>query len=350
MKRLVVCSDGTWSAPDSGDPTNVRRFEQAVVEPSASDGVRQEVFYDAGVGTGGGWLVRLSGGIAGTGLGKNIRDCYQFLVENYEAGDEVYLLGYSRGAYTVRSLAGMIYNAGLLPVARADKIDEAYALYRDRNRAPSSPDAIAFRRENNSPQIEIALVACWDTVGSLGIPPVIPWLPFDNLFNRRFQFHDTQVNRKIRYALHAVAIDEQREAFQVTHMNRSDGATTDISEVWFPGVHSSVGGGVRTTLGLSDMTLLWIAEAIATLPLGLELNLDAIVPNLSPNPTTPFGGATGIFAILRQFERDLTGSFDGIHQSARERWRELPDYRPPNLAQRFESELNAWAREHPRPS
>ena len=103
MKRIVICSDGTWNTPDLEAPTSVTRMARAVL-PTAPGGTAQVVFYDAGVGTEGSRLWRLIGAISGKGLEKNIRDCYRFLVHNYEEGDEIYLFGFSRGAYTVRSL------------------------------------------------------------------------------------------------------------------------------------------------------------------------------------------------------------------------------------------------------
>ena len=115
------------------------------VLPTAPDGAAQVVFYDAGVGTEGGWLLRMLGGVSGKGIEKNIRDCYRFLVHNYQEGDEIYLFGFSRGAYTVRSLAGMIRNVGVLRKSEAERLQAAYRLYRRSDAAPGSEEAVAFR-------------------------------------------------------------------------------------------------------------------------------------------------------------------------------------------------------------
>ena len=167
MKRIVVCSDGTWSVPDKERPTNVTRMARAVA-PTAPDGRVQVVFYDAGVGTEGLWS-RFAGGVSGKGIEKNIRDCYRFLMHNYEEGDEIYLFGYSRGAYTVRSLAGMVRNVGLLWKSEAGELGRAYQLYRRRDAGPSSEEARAFRAAH-SQEAAITFIGVWDTVGALGIP------------------------------------------------------------------------------------------------------------------------------------------------------------------------------------
>ena len=106
MKRLIVCCDGTWQKLANSCPTNVVKIAQAI-KPVASDGTPQIVFYDEGIGTGD-EINRITGGAFGWGIDQNIQDAYRFLCLNYEAGDEIYLFGFSRGAYTVRSLAGLL--------------------------------------------------------------------------------------------------------------------------------------------------------------------------------------------------------------------------------------------------
>ena len=124
MKRIVICSDGTWQTPRQANVTHVVEMARAVL-PTAPDGTTQVVFYDASVGTEG-WINRLVGGISGKGIQQNIRDCYRSLIYNYEDGDEIYLFGFSRSAYTVRSLAGLICNCGMLTKAGAVRQPEAY--------------------------------------------------------------------------------------------------------------------------------------------------------------------------------------------------------------------------------
>ena len=124
-KRIVISSDGTWNRPDQKNPTNVIKMARAIL-PTAPDGKCQVVFYDQGVGTGK-RLDRWLGGAFGQGLEKNVEDAYRFLMHNYDEGDEIYLFGFSRGAFTARSTVGMIRNSGLLHKTHADRFSKAYA-------------------------------------------------------------------------------------------------------------------------------------------------------------------------------------------------------------------------------
>src|SRR5215217_600642 len=132
MKHLIVCCDGTWNRPDQIDrgvaaPTNVAKLALALADTDAA-GNRQLLHYQAGVGTRR-WE-HLTGGGLGVGLSRNVIECYRFVVDNYEPGDELYFFGFSRGAFTARSLAGLVRNAGILRPGHRDLIEEAYALYR----------------------------------------------------------------------------------------------------------------------------------------------------------------------------------------------------------------------------
>jgi hypothetical protein len=100
MKKIIICADGTWQSPESDSVTHILRIARGIA-PEDADGNKQIVFYDWGVGSS---SDTLTGGITGKGIDKNILDCYRFLVHNYNAGDQLYLFGFSRGAYTVRSL------------------------------------------------------------------------------------------------------------------------------------------------------------------------------------------------------------------------------------------------------
>lgn len=131
MKNIIICSDGTWQSPESDTSTHILRIARGIA-PEDAAGNKQVVFYDWGVGSDGN---PLTGGATGNGIDKNILDCYRFLVHNYDDGDAVYLFGFSRGAYTVRSLAGLIGNCGILRREHAGKAAKAYSLYRRRSRA-----------------------------------------------------------------------------------------------------------------------------------------------------------------------------------------------------------------------
>ncbi len=253
MKRLIVCCDGTWQSLESDYPTNVVKIAQAI-EPEDKNGIAQVVFYDAGIGTEGSTAIqrkidRIAGGGLGKGIDQNIKDGYRFLSLNYSPGDEIYLFGFSRGAYTVRSLAGLMYNSGLVTRPNIRKVPKAYKLYRN-DKKPDHPDNIDFRQkygftdEKYGTHVPITLLACWDTVGSLGIPDIISWINIDDKINNQYSFHNSRLSPIIQNALHAVAIDEQRSTFYVTLMEESNKTKEqNMIQKWFPGDHGSVGGG-----------------------------------------------------------------------------------------------------------
>lgn len=258
-RRLVVCADGTWNTADqvSGGtrtPTNVVKLARAL-RPVASDGTSQIVFYHDGVGTHPG-IERFIGGAFGAGIDRNICDCYRFLIQNFAPGDEIYLFGFSRGAYTVRSLAGLIRNCGLLLPDHDERIPDAYALYRDRSSAsaPAMPQAQAFRAAF-AHEVRIKCIGVWDTVGALGIP-----LEGLNLFrSTRYLFHDVTLSSWVDNAFQALAIDERRGPFLPCVWEQQPGASQRLEQVWFAGVHSNVGGGYPDA-GLADVAFDWLRE------------------------------------------------------------------------------------------
>jgi uncharacterized protein (DUF2235 family) len=265
MKRLITCTDGTWNKPgDTEDgksiDTNVCLIYNAIAERDGS-GIRQLKVYDTGVGSGYTINDQIMGGMAGEGLDKRIKDVYSFLVLNYAKGDELYLFGFSRGAYTARSLAGFIRNCGILKPENLTLLDKAYQLYRDRNTytMPDSDMMVSFRRnycfKNITP---IKFIGVWDTVGAMGIP--LPWF---NTFNyEKYKFHDVTLSSTIEYAYQALAIDEHREMFEPSIWKRSTNNVcnkqTTLEQCWFPGVHSNIGGGYADK-GLSNGCLQWMA-------------------------------------------------------------------------------------------
>ncbi len=354
MKRLIVCCDGTWQNLECPYPTNVVKIAQAI-EPIAKDGISQVVFYDEGIGTGGSTEVekkldRISGGALGKGIDKNIQDSYRFLCLNYSPGDEIYLFGFSRGAYTVRSLAGLMYNSGLLSRSNVRHIPEAYRLYRDRLK-PDHPDIAEFRQQYSfktdkyGDRVPITLLACWDTVGSLGIPDLTSFLNLDHKINEKYQFHDPKLSPIIQNALHAVAIDEQRSTFYASLMEKSNRAEDQrLIQKWFPGDHGCVGGGSKEQSGLSDAALKWMIDSIDELGLGLEIDTIVIPTGVSPNPDAdykvePKSIIGKMTKILGTKVREVSDNFDDLHESVKIRWHDRTDYRPNNL-QKHSSKLN----------
>jgi uncharacterized protein (DUF2235 family) len=290
-KRIVICADGTWNSPYRSDAserclTNVFKIAQAV-KPIARDRTPQLVYYHPGVGTGWGRIDRVLGGGLGLGISRNIIDAYLFIVSNYEAGDEIFLFGFSRGAYTVRSLAGLIRNCGILRKAHTDRVQAAYDHYRDPDDAwhPSGIRAIEFRQRfswREKPASSdgdcgrdsgITFLGVWDTVGALGVPDGI----LRYVTKRSYAFHDTQLSRWVDHAYHALALDEHRAPFYPTLWDprspRLPGQT--IEQVWFAGAHSNVGGGYPDS-GLSDIAFEWLADRARRH--GLDVDPDTVHP------------------------------------------------------------------------
>ncbi|WP_017718615.1 DUF2235 domain-containing protein [Kamptonema formosum] len=335
MKRLIVCCDGTWQKLTDPCPTNVVKIAQAI-KPVASDGTLQLLYYDEGVGTDEDAAERFLGGAFGKGIDQNIQDAYRFLCLNYVEGDEIYLFGFSRGAYTVRSLAGLMYNTGLLKRENIRQAPEAYQLYCNRGIAPSDEEAKDFRKENSlGSRVEITLLGCWDTVGSLGIPDLSYFGPLTQQLNNQYRFHDTQLNKKIKNALHAVAIDEQRKVFNVTPMHKHPDAPDQVlRQVWFPGDHGCVGGGTLKKSKLADGTLKWMIESIGSLGLGLEFDISKINPPLDFDYTCDFQVKSIIEKATKlggTILREIGDEIDELHESVKLRWKQRSDYRPPNL-------------------
>ncbi|KAB7756281.1 MULTISPECIES: DUF2235 domain-containing protein [Mycobacteriaceae] len=261
-KRLVVCCDGTWNTPDqhsrgAPSPTNVTKLALAIA-PRDPKGCEQRMFYHRGVGTS--RYERVRGGAFGLGLARDVRDTYRFLVENYEPGDALFFFGFSRGAFTARSTAGFVRNCGILRREYADKIGEAYSFYRGRSSTshPRSIEATLFR-SSYSHEPDIHFIGVWDTVGALGIP--LNGLRLVNLFNRRFQFHDTELSTRVHAAFQALAIDEKRGPFRPAVWKQAPDApkSQHVEQVWFAGVHCDIGGGYDPP-GLSDITLPWMVQ------------------------------------------------------------------------------------------
>ena len=360
MKRLVVCCDGTWQSQDNEIPTNVLKIAQAVrqIDQRENNYTPQILYYDQGIGavpsrgetqsllkSVGDSIEKIGGGAFGWWIDEKIEEAYIFLCLNYEPGDEIYLFGYSRGAYTVRSLAGLISYCGLLKRPQiGKKVAKAYEIYRTAEKEQREQDAQQFRTDNQIQEpVHIKFLGCWDTVGSLGIPNLTPLLLVDRLFNVRYQFHDNDLSSIIENARHAIAIDERTPGFDVAIMIPGEDFEGTLEQVWFPGVHGCVGGGEQETLGLSNAALKWMADEAGEV--GLDLNLKLAKDTDYINYKTsfksdfildPFGIRGRDIAKLDdrlppKFKFNLNHSF---HDSVKQRWCD-PDieYRPKNLTE-----------------
>lgn len=329
-KRIVICSDGTWNTPDQKDrgkyrPSNVVKIARAVAA-FGRDKKPQIVFYDKGVGTGWG-LDRLTGGAFGQGLTNNIKDAYRFIIHNYDDGDELFFFGFSRGAYTVRSTVGLIRNSGLLRKIHADKLPEAFKLYRREDVAPDSEIAKDFRK-SHSREIKVKFVGVWDTVGALGIP--IHGLKF--LTRRRHQFHDVTLSSYVQNGFHALAIDEKRKAFKPAIWETKKLKNQNVEQVWFAGVHTNIGGGYEDS-GLSDITFMWMKKKAEEC--GLSFDKFYVQKTVQPNFQGELRNSKkGLFKFFPDYIRSIgkgKNSKEKVHSTALERLSKIPSYKPDNL-------------------
>jgi len=319
MKRLIFCFDGTWNRLDAPYPTNVVLMAQSIL-PTAIDRLTKEptvqnIYYDQGVGTAQG--TKWAGGVFGEGLLDNIVTAYSFLIFNYQIGDEIYIFGFSRGAFTARSFAGFLRTVGILRRCDAGKIAHSVEAYKHRSpeekpdaesflryRAAASPDICCdinediWRQKNvlgyragASPILRIRYLGVWDTVGELGVPNDLLIAPF---INKQYMFHETGLDNMVVAARHAVAIDEPRKSFapalwdNVGALNTELGFSSDVSDapyqqMWFPGVHGSVGGG-GDVRGLSDFALQWVVDGAREVGLALDTTRTSQIYTLNPDP------------------------------------------------------------------
>lgn len=349
MKRLVLCCDGTWNRADQtteqGDacPTNVVRF--AYLTAQRDGATPQILFYDQGVGTGN-RVDRMTGGAFGRGLEDNIHDAYRFLIANWEPGDQIFLLGFSRGAFTARSIAGMVRKCGILKRLSVRQYRQALAHYRQRGEAdhPDDPVYRDFRAAHSVAgpgPIPIRFIGVWDTVGSLGIP----LRGLRALTRRKYRFHDTELSGSVEHAYHALAVDERRSPFEPARWTSEPKGTQKIEQVWFPGVHSDVGGGYGERK-ISDLSLGWMLEKAQAAGLAVDQEVLAAIA-LAPDPLAPLHESKkGLYKLTPGVDRAIglkphpddgdappvADRTQSLHPSVLARWDADPAYRPPNLA------------------
>ncbi|WP_075290332.1 DUF2235 domain-containing protein [Pararhizobium arenae] len=335
--HLVVFCDGTWNTPDQMEdglpaPTNVVKLRNALAAVD-KNGQEQRVYYHPGVGTDGGLWDRVAGGGMGEGLDKNIMSAYNWLARNYTNGASIWLFGFSRGAYTVRSLGGMIARCGLLNATAGGMseksiwaaIETLFENYRTPAKAAKAVKATTkmpfhgVATGNATKQsMPIHFIGVWDTVGALGVPDDLALL---NLLDdpAKHSFHDTDLNRIVLNARHAIAIDEKRQSFTPTLWTNVEDRKDTVKQVWFPGVHADVGGGYGRS-ALSDGALLWMIDEARALELNFRENIEQ---QLSIDPLGLLhDSVTGVFKSLKTRPRDVPLFMDGsgeLHKSALDR-------------------------------
>jgi uncharacterized protein (DUF2235 family) len=350
-KRIALFLDGTWN--NVSDNTNVWRLKSLCSKSS-----EQLVYYSAGVGTQSG--EHLSGGMFGIGINEEVVNAYEWLVEHYEQDAQLFIFGFSRGAFTARSLAGFISKCGLLKPGSPVSMKQMFERYR-KGTAQSVlalgkvvesglPLEDRWIKEYSRP-IPIWFQGVWDTVGALGVP--LPCVP--NVSREDFAFLETDLRINDTHAYHALAIDEHRKAFAPTLWVKSTPKQGDtypprdldhVEQRWFAGAHANVGGGYENDL-LAQIPLQWLMnKAIAH---GLEFKDNVVIDgdeNTCPIRDSLAEMAHGIYEVLtlgkhyyRSIGAEPRDTGDAVESTINEtidgtvfdRWRADETYRPPNL-------------------
>lgn len=362
MKRLAMFLDGTWNV--ISDNTNVWRF-RALLAPTSVDGQKQCAYYSTGLGTKFG--ERLRGGMFGWGIDTAITSAYEWLMDNYEDDDEIFIFGFSRGAYMARSLSGFVSECGLLEPGAPLGVNQMYCRYRipdattlrELQRQQREEGRTNFTREERSMlqfsrAIPIKFLGIFDTVGSLGVPFPL----YRRIVGRAYPFLNTGLRQSNEFAFHALALDEHRKAFDAT-LWTNKGATNAkprpierTEQRWFVGSHANVGGGYYDD-PLAQLPFKWI-EARA---MGLGLTFIRQYPIAAdvasckiPNSFAEF--LKGWYRVLKFWiphhrKIDTPPKDEGpgvsninetIDASVFERWRQNASYRPQSLRR--------WAKKH----
>jgi hypothetical protein len=332
LKRLILCLDGTWNTADSQQITNIVRIRDLIAPKvsTAAGAEEQRIYYHTGVGTGLSMRDKVIGGAVGSGLAHNVRAAYRYLSHQYEADVEIYIFGFSRGAFTARSLAGYIGASGLLKADHCSAENEErawrYYLTSPDDRFPKEAEALARLSYDT---VRIRLLGVFDTVGALGVPLEA----LGNWNARRFQFHNVTLGSNIDFAFHALAIDEKRGPFKPSLWQLPYHRGFRFAEqVWFPGVHSNIGGGYEDR-GLSDRTLFWMLSRIEKHQLGLVLLddwRDAVSPKVggelyeSRTPAYQWSRYRPMIRIINQLPKELA-----VQPTARRRVASLPPHAIP---------------------
>lgn len=375
-KNIVLCSDGTGNSGGKGRGTNVWRIFNAIDLNGHKWDLKkcpQVAFHDDGVGTQSNVLLKILGGALGFGLKRNIREIYTFLVKNYNPGDRIYLLGFSRGAYTIRAVAGMIAQLGIIDRRKYDDeelkrvVRRAVAILRgnfqrsfvqqfssaerlEKRKESLTSKAGQFRQECcveddvHAPDglIDIAFVGVWDTVDAYGFP-------FDHLADLwhylvyPFRFPDTKISDRIQHAAQAISIDDERHTFHPVLWDENETTVNRVNQVWFPGVHSNVGGGYPKD-GLALVSLDWMMSQAEDAGLRFLKDDRTHIQNSANGYDKLYNSRSGAAIFYRYQPRNLAEICEArgidvpkIHDSTFQRIRSsVEGYGPGNLPTRFQ--------------
>jgi uncharacterized protein (DUF2235 family) len=259
----VVILDGTLSSSEPGEEGNAGLLFQLLKEMGHR--ANRRLYYEPGMQWEG-WL-RGVALIEGRGIAPQIQRAYGWLASGYREGDRIFLFGYSRGAYAVRSLAGVIDRVGL--VKRGCATERMVKLaWRHYERAPDSLAAQAFARAYCHLEAPVEMVGVWDTVKALGLRLPFFWM----LSPDRHAFHNHHLGASVRHGYHALALDETRLAFAPVLWDCPPGWEGNVEQVWFRGAHGDIGGQigkVATARPLANIPLVWMLERAEALALAL---------------------------------------------------------------------------------
>ena len=353
IRRLALFLDGTWN--QVSDNTNIWRF-RALFAPVGADGRTQLGFYSTGLGTKFG--EKISGGMFGAGIDTAITSAYEWLMEHYRPGDEIFIFGFSRGAYTARSLSGFVSKCGLLQSGAPLGVNQLFMRYR-RSGQRTIRELIAARNDGKgdfsfeeswmlkfAQAVPIKFLGVFDTVGALGVP--LPWL-----HRTAYPFLNTGLRQNNEYAFHALAIDEHRKAFAPT-LWTNEGATQAkprpierTEQRWFVGAHANVGGGCFDD-PLAGLAFKWLERKALALGLAFKdsfaLEPQADRATISDSYAEFMWGLYRLATFCRPYYRAIgeppinegpgvSNINETIDASVFDRWRADPSYRPPALRQ-----------------
>jgi uncharacterized protein (DUF2235 family) len=251
-KNIVIFSDGTGQVGGEGNSTNIHKLFNMI-----EDRTQQQVaFYDPGLGTD---RRKVAGNVGGGGISRNIKQCYRFIFDEYQAGDHIFLFGFSRGAATVRSLSSFIHYFGILPKSRPELIDKAYKIYKKSNDEKREIEAAEFVRKHHTIWTSIKFIGCFDTVAALGLPFKTASALLNGIPGFRHKFHNFRLSQSVENAYHALALDDERKTFHPVLWSSTFESYQTVQQVWFGGMHTDVGGGYEEQ-NLSDIPLVWMTD------------------------------------------------------------------------------------------
>ncbi|MEM8698939.1 MAG: DUF2235 domain-containing protein [Pseudomonadota bacterium] len=320
-RNLVYISDGTLSSLRRGEESHAGRLFRLLEERGQRPG--QLFDYDRGV-QGKGWR-RWLNAASGTGINRSIMRGYAFLSTRWRPGDRIFLFGYSRGAYAVRSLAGMVGRIGLVRDGHRGerRLREAFGLYE----AGSAPEMARFATQHCHRKVPIQMVGAWDTVRALGLPyPLLSYLA-----PAATEFHDHALGPHIAHGYHALALDETRTAFRPILWERSADCQGRLEQCWFPGAHGDVGGDLRSNpdaAPLAHIPFAWMLCHGQRLGLDLPEDWGARFPEDSTAPMQGCQRGIARAFLMRKRREPDRGDGASLHISIVERMTALPGYRP----------------------